>query len=195
MSDKPIYILGISCFYHDSAACLLKDGEIVAAAHEERFTRKKHDESIPRNAIEYCLAEAGISIDDVDHVGFYEKPFIKFERLLEGYMDTFPRSYQAFVASMRVWLNPARYSLRSRGSALMGIISSMKRPATARSRLSCPTKSWSSCGQPCMAASRCSRCTIRWVRSSTWQCSGARPFRNWSGLASPGVMARQPPRR
>ena len=102
--NKHLYILGLSCFYHDSAACLLKDGKIVAAAHEERFTRKKQDEAFPINAVNYCLKESGITIDDVKYVGFYEKPFLKFERLLASYMDEFPRSYRAFFASMRVWL-------------------------------------------------------------------------------------------
>ena len=80
--DEPIYILGISAFYHDSAACLLKDGAIVAAAQEERFSRKKHDEAFPRQAVDYCLREAGIAMSQVKYVAFYEKPFIKFERLL-----------------------------------------------------------------------------------------------------------------
>ena len=99
-----MYILGLSCFYHDSAACLLKDGKIIAAAQEERFTREKHDSSFPKNSIKYCLQAAEINIKDIDYVGFYEKPFLKFERILEGYMDTFPKSYQAFIASMKVWL-------------------------------------------------------------------------------------------
>jgi carbamoyltransferase len=77
-----MYILGISCFYHDAAACLLKDGEIIAAAQEERFTRIRHDQDFPTQAIKYCLKEAGITIDQVDYVGFYDKPLIKFERIL-----------------------------------------------------------------------------------------------------------------
>ena len=81
-----MYILGISGFYHDSAACLLKDGEIVAAVQEERFTRKKHDAGFPRHAIEYCIEEAGIAASQIDNVVFYEKPFLKFERLLETYL-------------------------------------------------------------------------------------------------------------
>ena len=75
-------ILGISAFYHDSAAALVKDGEIIAAAQEERFTRKKHDPAFPRNAINYCVQEAGISVSEIDHVVFYDKPLLKFERLL-----------------------------------------------------------------------------------------------------------------
>ncbi|MFA6079790.1 MAG: carbamoyltransferase N-terminal domain-containing protein, partial [Candidatus Omnitrophota bacterium] len=100
-----MYILGISCFYHDSAACLLKDGKVLSAAQEERFTRKKHDFSFPINAIKYCLKEAGISIDDVSHIGFYEKPFIKFERILTTYIATFPRSFPSFIKAIPLWLH------------------------------------------------------------------------------------------
>ena len=82
-----MYILGISCFYHDSSAALLKDGKIVAAAQEERFTRKKHDTQFPINAIKYCLKSQNISIDDINYIGFYEKPLLKFERIL--YLITF----------------------------------------------------------------------------------------------------------
>jgi carbamoyltransferase len=77
--------LGISAFYHDSAAALVEDGRIIAAAQEERFTRKKHDSSFPKNAIVYCLAEAGVRLDELDYVVFYDKPFLKFERLLESF--------------------------------------------------------------------------------------------------------------
>lgn len=98
------YILGISAFYHDSAACLLKDGHIVAAAQEERFTRRKHDEAFPAAAIAYCLNEAGISIKDVSHVVFYEKPFIKFERLLLTYLSYAPYGIASFLKAMPVWL-------------------------------------------------------------------------------------------
>ncbi len=97
-------ILGISAFYHDSAAALVVDGEIVAAAQEERFTRKKHDSEFPVNAIEYCLSEAGISIEDLDHVGFYDKPFLKFERLLETYLGYAPRGFGSFLHAVPVWL-------------------------------------------------------------------------------------------
>ncbi|HJN62441.1 MAG TPA: carbamoyltransferase N-terminal domain-containing protein, partial [Candidatus Parcubacteria bacterium] len=99
-----MYILGISCFYHDAAASLLKDGEIVAAAQEERFTRKKHDDSFPTQAINYCFKEAGIDISQIDYIGFYDKPLLKFERILESYIDNFPKSWRAFIAAMSVWL-------------------------------------------------------------------------------------------
>ena len=85
-----MYILGISAYYHDSAAVLIKDGNIIAAAQEERFTRKKHDEGLPRMAAEFCLEEAGIDITQVDHVVFYDKPLIKFNRLLETYLSFVP---------------------------------------------------------------------------------------------------------
>ena len=97
-------ILGISAYYHDAAACLVRDGEIVAAAQEERFTRRKHDPDFPRHAIAYVLAEAGISIAEVDHVGFYDKPLLKFERLLEQYLGIAPRGLKSFLTAMPVWL-------------------------------------------------------------------------------------------
>ena len=99
-----MYILGISAFYHDSAACLLKDGEIVSAAQEERFTRKKHDAAFPRCAIEYCLKEAGIGANDINNVVFYEKPFVKFERLLETYLAFAPKGFKSFAKAMPVWI-------------------------------------------------------------------------------------------
>jgi len=97
-------ILGISAFYHDSAAALIIDGEIIAAAQEERFTRKKHDPSYPINAIDYCLSEAGLSIEKIDYIAFYDKPFLKFERLLETYVAFAPKGFQSFRMSMPVWL-------------------------------------------------------------------------------------------
>ena len=97
-------ILGISAFYHDSAAALIVDGHIVAAAQEERFTRKKHDSAYPSSAMAYCLSEAGISLDDVNHVVFYEKPFVKFERLLETYLAHAPRGIASFRMAMPLWL-------------------------------------------------------------------------------------------
>ncbi len=103
------YILGISCFYHDSAAALLIDGEIVAAAQEERFTRKKHDAGFPTYAIKYCLEEAGLAISDVDAVVYYDKPFIKFERLLETYIAFAPRGLKSFLKAMPVWLKEKLY--------------------------------------------------------------------------------------
>jgi len=97
-------ILGISAFYHDSAAALIEDGVITAAAQEERFTRKKHDAGFPERAIEYCLSEAGIGFDDVDFVAFYDKPFLKFERLLETYLAFAPRGFKSFNMAIPVWL-------------------------------------------------------------------------------------------
>ncbi len=99
-----MYILGISAHYHDSAACLLNGNQIVAAAQEERFTRKKHDPRFPVSAIRYCLKEAGITLKDVEHVTFYEKPFVKFERLLETYISFAPFGITSFWKAMPVWL-------------------------------------------------------------------------------------------
>ncbi len=99
-----MYVLGISCFYHDAAAALIKDGVVLAAAQEERFTRKKHDPSFPRHAIQYCLSEGGITSKDLDYIGFYDKPFLKFERILITYLATYPRSIASFLKAMPVWL-------------------------------------------------------------------------------------------
>src|SRR5277367_4484623 len=97
-------ILGISAFYHDSAAALVRDGEIVAAAQEERFTRKKHDSGFPTNAAEFCLAQAGVGLTDIDYVVFYDKPFLKFERLLETYIAYAPRGLRSFQMAMPLWI-------------------------------------------------------------------------------------------
>jgi carbamoyltransferase len=97
-------ILGISAFYHDSAAALVVDGKLVAAAHEERFTRKRHDPALPVQAVRYCLEEARLAIGDLDYVAFYDKPFVKFERILMTYLATFPRSLESFTKSIPVWL-------------------------------------------------------------------------------------------
>ena len=97
-------ILGLSAYYHDSAAALVEDGRIVAAAQEERFTRKKHDASFPLNAIGYCLDAAGARLSEIDHVAFYDKPFLKFERLLETYVGFAPRGYQSFAMAIPLWL-------------------------------------------------------------------------------------------
>src|ERR1039457_6618669 len=97
-------ILGISAFYHDSAACLLEDGRIIAAAQEERFTRKKHDSSFPARAIRYCLDAGGVGLDQIDYVAFYDKPFLKFERLLETYIAFAPRGLRSFQMAVPLWL-------------------------------------------------------------------------------------------
>ena len=102
-------ILGISAYYHDSAAALLRDGEIIAAAQEERFTRKKHDSRFPANAVNYCLAEAAISLRDVDRVVFYDKPLVKFERLLETYLSYAPNGLRSFIVAMPIWLKEKLY--------------------------------------------------------------------------------------
>ncbi len=103
-SRAAVNVLGISCWYHDAAACLLQDGAIAAAAHEERFTRRKHDASFPRHAIGYCLNTGRVSASDLDIVAFYDKPFLKFERLLETYLSYAPQGLKSFLAAMPVWL-------------------------------------------------------------------------------------------
>ena len=97
-------ILGLSAYYHDSAACLVRDGEIVAAAQEERFTRKKHDAAFPRHAVAYCLREASLTPGDLDYIGFYDKPLLKFERILENYLGVAPKGVRSFLTAMPVWL-------------------------------------------------------------------------------------------
>src|SRR5262244_2355787 len=101
---KTTYILGVSAYYHDSAACLVRDGEIVAAAQEERFTRKKHYAGFPHKAVHYCLREGDISLTDLGFLVFYDKPLVKFERLLETYLGFAPKGIQSFLAAMPVWM-------------------------------------------------------------------------------------------
>ena len=97
-------ILGISAFYHDSAAALIKDGAIISAAQEERFSRRKHDARYPFNAIDYILKDANLKLNEIDHIVFFEKPFLKFERLLETYMAFAPKGFKSFALSMPIWL-------------------------------------------------------------------------------------------
>src|SRR5262245_33011169 len=97
-------ILGISAYYHDSAACLVRDGQVAAAAQEERFTRRKHDSGFPRQAVRYCLKEGSISLTDLSHIVFYDKPLIKFERLLETYLAFAPRGIGSFLVAMPAWI-------------------------------------------------------------------------------------------
>jgi len=113
-------ILGISAFYHDSAAALVIDGQVVAAAQEERFTRKKHDSGFPSHAVGYCLQQAGLDPEQLDYVGFYDKPFLKFERLLETCLGFAPRGYRAFLAALPVWLQQKLHLPREMRAGLKG---------------------------------------------------------------------------
>ena len=97
-------ILGISAFYHDSAACLIKDGKIISAVQEERFSRKKHDDRFPKNAIKYILESTNSNLNEIDKIIFYEKPFLKFERLLETYIAYSPRGFKQFSKAIPIWL-------------------------------------------------------------------------------------------
>lgn len=112
------YILGISAFYHDSAACLLRNGEIVAAAQEDRFTRKKGDARFPEHAVRYCLEEAGIAVSDLRYVGFYDKPLLKFERILETYLGVAPRGFSSFLLAGPLWIKDKLYIDRQLKEAL-----------------------------------------------------------------------------
>src|SRR3954469_12833234 len=113
-------ILGISAFYHDSAAALVVDGDIVAAAQEERFTRKKHDPAFPTRAVAYCLAEAGLTPDRLDYVAFYDKPLTKFERLLETYLAFAPQGLRSFSPALPVWLKEKLFTRKSIRAGLGG---------------------------------------------------------------------------
>lgn len=127
-----MYLLGISAFYHDAAAALVKDGKIIAAAQEERFSRIKHDAGFPTKAIEYCLAEAGISINEVEAIIYYEKPLLKFERLLESYYANAPKGFSSFIMAMPMWVGSKLYLKKiirdhlkkgiSKGSAIPNIL-------------------------------------------------------------------------
>ena len=99
-----MYILGISAYYHDAAVALIEDEKIIAAVQEERFTRKKQDNRFPSKSIKYCLKEANISLTDIDYITFYDKPFLKFERLLETYLTEAPKGFQSFLMSIPIWL-------------------------------------------------------------------------------------------
>ena len=116
-------ILGISAYYHDAAACLIVNGEIISAAQEERFTRKKHDPSFPKNAINYCLSESKIDRSDIDYIVFYEKPFLKFERLLETYLAFAPRGFKSFILAIPVWLKEKLFQKRMLKNSLNEIMS------------------------------------------------------------------------
>ena len=112
-------ILGISAFYHDSAAALVIDGRIVAAAQEERFTRIKHDHEFPENAIQYCLDEAGLTPEQLDYVGFYDKPLLKFERILETYLAFAPGGFGSFLQAMPLWLRQKLHLPREMNKGLL----------------------------------------------------------------------------
>jgi len=118
--DRPTWILGVSAFYHDSAACLVRDGEIIAAGSEERFTRKKGDSAFPSKAVEYCLREGGITRDDLSFVGFYDKPLLKFERILETYLGIAPKGYGSFLKAGPLWIKEKLYQDQMLRDALGG---------------------------------------------------------------------------
>ena len=114
-------ILGISAFYHDSAAAIIVDGEIIAASHEERFTRKKHDPDFPIESIKYCLEEAGLRLSDLDAIAFYDKPYLKFERLLETYHSFAPRGLISFLSAIPVWIKEKIFMKKMIWDDLLGL--------------------------------------------------------------------------
>ena len=120
-------ILGISAFYHDSAACIIKNGEIIAAAQEERFTRIKHDSQYPYNAIQFVLNYSNLKLSEIDHIVFFEKPFLKFERLLETYVAFAPKGFSSFSKAMPLWIKEKlfqkKYLFDKLKNAMMKIIS------------------------------------------------------------------------
>ena len=127
-----MYILGISAFYHDSGVALIKDEVIIAAAQEERFSRKKHDAAFPAHAIHYCLAEANITINDVEYIAFYDKPFLKFERLLETYLTEAPRGFRSFVMAAPVWLKEKLFLKETLARSFMEISELSKQEISAK---------------------------------------------------------------
>src|ERR1035437_7432733 len=120
-------ILGISAFYHDSAAAIIQDGKIIAAAQEERFTRKKHDDSFPIKAVEFCLKYAGCNINDLDAIAFYDKPLLKFERLLETYYGFAPKGLRSFLMSMPVWMKEKMFLKRLLNEELLNVDETYKK--------------------------------------------------------------------
>jgi carbamoyltransferase len=107
---KPVYIPGISAFFHDSAACLLGEGEIIVAAQAERFTRRKGDSSFPKHAVDYCMQTANVKISELGYVGFYDEPLLKFERILETYLRVSPRGFKSFLKAVPLWLKEKLYT-------------------------------------------------------------------------------------
>ena len=122
-----MYILGISAWFHDSAACIIKDGKIIAAAQEERFTRIKHDANFPSNSIKYCIEESDISFDEIENIVFYEKPFLKFERLLETYLAFAPKGFKSFSMSLPLWVKDKLFQKSNLISELSNIFGDTKK--------------------------------------------------------------------
>src|SRR5262249_7836621 len=120
-------ILGISAFYHDSAACLLRDGKLIAAAQEERFTRKKHYAGFPSESIRYCLSEGRIALRDVRYIAFYDKPLVKFERLLETYVAFAPRGLRSFMAAMPIWVKEKLFQKNLLQTELLALTDGLKK--------------------------------------------------------------------
>ncbi len=175
-------ILGISAYYHDSAAALVRDGEIVAAAQEERFSRKKHDARFPQHAVRYCLQEAGLRLKDVDYVVFYDKPLVKFERLLETYLAYAPKGFRSFLASMPVWLKEKLYlkhELKRELAAIDGIKEAALPPLLFNEHHRSHAASAFFPSPFNRAAILCLDGVGEWATSSVWQGEGKRLTPLW----------------
>lgn len=167
------HILGISAFYHDSAACLIRDGEIIAAAQEERFTRKKHDPGFPAHAISYCLKEGNITLRELRYIVFYDKPLVKFERLLETYLAFAPKGLQSFVAAMPVWLKEKLFLRNLLANEFMALTQTTRKSEPCRCCLASTMNH--------MRLQRIIRHLMTKLLFSAWMASesGPQPLRGW----------------
>ncbi len=157
-----ISVLGISAFYHDSAAALVQDGKIIAAAQEERFTRKKHDSNYPFHAVEFVLKFANLKLSNVDHIVFYEKPFLKFERLLETYVAFAPRGFVQFSKAMPIWLRDKLFQKRM-------IFNSLKSPDAKVSPKVSDGNKQNNDPPPTLTRNRCNKCNKK-LKLTAFKC-------------------------
>ena len=179
---QSINVLGLSAFYHDSAAALLVDGKIVAAAQEERFTRKKHDAAFPANAIAYCLEEAGLSLAEIDYITFYDKPLVKFERLLETYIAFAPKGFRSFVMAIPVWLKEKLFlkvTLKRELASLSGLEQTALPPLLFHEHHGSHAASAFYASPFKTAAVLCLDGVGEWATSSVWLGDGSRLTPQW----------------
>ena len=179
---QSINVLGVSAFYHDSAAALLVDGKIVAAAQEERFTRKKHDAGFPANAVAYCLEEAGLSLAEIDYITFYDKPLVKFERLLETYLAFAPKGFRSFVMAIPVWLKEKLFlkvTLKRELASLSGLEQTALPPLLFHEHHGSHAASAFYASPFKTAAVLCLDGVGEWATSSVWLGDGSRLTPQW----------------
>ena len=179
---ESINVLGLSAYYHDSAATLLVDGAIVAAAQEERFTRKKHDAAFPANAIAYCLDEAGLGLDEIDYITFYDKPLVKFERLLQTYLAFAPKGFRSFVMVIPVWLKEKLFlkvTLKRELASLSGLEQTALPPLLFHEHHGSHAASAFYASPFKTAAVLCLDGVGEWATSSVWLGDGSRLTPQW----------------